>query len=164
MPLVGYIDTSYANDLAAMLDALGGRQTRQRISDGALLRSRMGWGDRSVACICAREDKVLPVSGSKYYDQVCFVYLKTTADRPPARLDLPRWLLEAGELERTLDVVRAECVVGNGYPYAVETADAVAVITMQDRERFYRVFQEFAKKEGLPLRFSRKTVSKRGRR
>jgi hypothetical protein len=107
---------------------------------------------------------VLPVGGGKYYDRVCFVYLKTTADRPPARLDLPRWLLEAGELEHTLDVVRAECVVGNGYPYAVETADAVAVITMQDRERFYRVFQEFVQKEGLPLRFSRKAVSKKNRR
>jgi hypothetical protein len=164
VPLVGYVDTSYANDLAAMLDALAKRRTRQRISDGALLRSRMRWGDRTAAYICARDDKVLPVDGKKYYERVCFVYLKTTADRPPARLDLPRWLLEAGELERTVDVVRAECVVGNGYPYAVETADAVAVITMQDRERFYRTFQEFAEKAGLPLRFSRKAVSKRGRR
>ncbi len=164
VPLVAYIDTSYANDLAAMLDALTGRRTRQRISDGALLRSRMRWGDRSVAYICAREDKVLPMDGRKYYDRVCFVYLKTTADRPPTRLDLPRWLLEAGELAHTLDVVRAECVIGNGYPYAVETADGVAVITMQDRERFYRVFQEFAEKEGLPLRFSRKSISKKGRR
>jgi hypothetical protein len=163
-PLVGFIDTSYAKDLTAMLDALTGRWTRQRISDGALLRSRMGWGDRTAAYVCARDDKVLPIGGSKYYDRVCFVYLKTTADRPPARLDLPLWLLEAGELERTVDVVRAECVVGNGYPYAVETADAVAVITMQDRERFYRTFQEFAERAGLPLRFSRKAVSKKGRR
>jgi len=164
VPLVSYVDTSYANDLAAMLDALAGRQTRQRVSDGALLRSRMQWGDRTVAYVCARKDRVLPVDGSKYYNRVLFVYLKTTADRPPVRLDLPRWLLEAGELERTLDLVRAECVVGNGYPYAAETADAVAVITVQDRERFYRVFQEFSEKNGLPLRFSRKAVSKRGRR
>jgi hypothetical protein len=164
VPVVGYVDTSYAYDLAAMLDALTGQRGHRRISDGALLRSRMQWGDRTAACICARDDAVLPVDGSKYYDRVCFVYLKTTADRPPARLDLPRWLLEAGELEHTVDVVRAECVVGNGYPYAIETADAVAVITMQDRERFYRVFQEFAEKEGLPLRFSQKAVSKRGRR
>lgn len=164
VPLVGYVDTSYANDLAAMLDALARRQTRRRISDGALLRSRMKWGDRTAAYVCARDDQVLPVDEKKYYDRVCFVYLKATADRPPARLDLPRWLLEAGELEHTVDMVRAECVVGNGYPYAVETADAVAVITMQDRERFYRAFQEFAEKEGLPLRFSRKVVSKRGRR
>ena len=164
VPLVGYVDTSYANDLAAMLDTLTGRQTRQRISDGALLRSRMQWGDRTAAYICARDDRVTPVGGSKYYDRVCFVYLKTTADGPPARLDLPRWLLEAAELERTLDAVRAECVVGNGYPYAVETADAVAVITMQDRERFYRVFQEFAEKQSVPLLFGRKAISKTRRR
>jgi len=164
VPLVGYVDTSYANDLAAMLDALAGRNPRQRISDGALLRARMRWGDRTAAYVCARDDRVLPVGGGKYYDRVCFVYLKTTADRPPARLDLPRWLLEADELDRTVDVVRAECVVGNGYPYAAETADAVAVITMQDRERFYRLFQEFAEKENLPLRFSRKAESKLGRR
>jgi hypothetical protein len=104
------------------------------------------------------------VDGSKYHDRVCFVYLKTTANCPPARLDLPHWLLEVGEVERTLDVVRTECVVGNGYPYAIETADAVAVITMQDRKRFYRVFQEFAEKDSLLLRFSRKAVSKRGGR
>jgi hypothetical protein len=164
VPLVGYVDTSYAKDLMAMLNDLTGRQSRQQISDGALLRPRMEWGDRTVAYVCARDDKVLPLGGSKYYDRVLFVYLKTTADCPPVRLDLPRWLLEAGELERTLDVIRAECVVGNGYPYAVETADAVAVITMQDRERFFRLLQEFAEKEGLPLRFSRKAISKRGRR
>lgn len=164
VPLVGYVDTSYAYDLVAMLDLLAGRPDRGRISDGGLLRPRMGWGDRTAAYICAREDKVLPLGGTKYYDQVCFVYLKTTAGRPPARLDLPRWLLEAGELERVVDVVRAECVVGNGYPYAVETADAVAVITHQDRERFYRLLQEFTEKENLPLRFSRKAVSKAGRR
>ena len=164
VPLVGFIDTSYANDLLAMLDVLTGRASRQRISDGAVLRPRMSWGDRTTAWICARQDSLRPVRGEKYYDRVSFLYLKTTTDRPPARLDLPRWLVDEGELARVVDVVRAECVVGNGYPYPVETADALAVITTQDRERFYRVFQEFAEKEELPLRFSRKSVSKRGRR
>jgi hypothetical protein len=164
VPLVGYVDTSYANDLTLMLDAATGRSGSERISDGALLRPRMTWGDRTTAWICARDDAVEPVGGGKYYERLCFTYLKTTADRPPARLDVPRWLLEADALTHTLDVVRAECVVGNGYPYAVETADAVAVITMQDRERFYRLLQEFAEKEGLPLRFSRKSISKYSRR
>ena len=160
VPVVGYVDTSYARDLVAMLDAVMGKQSHQSVSDGALLRSRMGWGDRSTAFVCARDDSVL----QRYYEQVCFVYLKTTSDRPPARLEVPRWVVEDGELEHTVDVVRAECVVGNGYPYAVEAADAVAVITMQDRARFYRLFQEFAKREGLPLRLSRKAASKQGRR
>jgi hypothetical protein len=73
-------------------------------------------------------------------------------------------VLDVGILDRVMDIVRAECVVGNGYPYAVETADAVAVITLRDRERFYRVFQAFAEEEGIGLRFSRKAVSKLGRR
>jgi hypothetical protein len=60
--------------------------------------------------------------------------------------------------------VRAECIVGTGYPYCLETVDAVAVLTMEDRERFYRLFQEFAERENLALRFSRKAVSKRYRR
>ncbi len=165
IPLVGYVDTSYASDLVSMLDALTGRSISDRISDGALLRTRrMSWGDRSTAWICARDDEVEPLGGHKYYDRVIFVYLQTTADRPPARLDIPRWVLDVGILDRVLDIVRAECVVGNGYPYAVETADAVAVITLRDRERFYRVFQAFAERTGLGLRFSRKAASKIGRR
>jgi hypothetical protein len=116
----------------------------------------MDWGDRSAAYVCAREDAV----EQRYYEDIVFVYLKTTADGRPARLDVPRWVLDEGVLEHVVDVVRAECVVGNGYPYALETADAVAVITHRDRERFYRVFQEFAERMDLSLRFSRKATSK----
>ena len=158
--LVGYVDTSYANDLTAMLAHLAGLRQGVRVSDAGLLRARMGWGDRSQVYICARDDQVI----NKYYEQVCIVYLKTTRDNPPARVELPRWIYESGQHEQTLDLVRAECVVGNGYPYAVETADATAVLTMQDRERFYALFQRFAEQEQLPLRFSRKAVSKRRRR
>ena len=160
VPLVGYVDTSYANDLTAMLAHLSGLNLGGRVSDAGLLRPRMGWGDRTQVYVCARSDDVL----NKYYEHVCFVYLKTTGDNPPARVEFPRWLYEAGEHERVLDLVRAECVVGTGYPYALETADAVAVLTMQDRERFYRLFQEFTERKGWMLRFSRKAVSKRGRR
>jgi hypothetical protein len=100
----------------------------------------------------------------RYYERVAFCLLKTTADNPPARLDLPAWLLDEGILDEVIDVVRAECVVGTGYPYAIETADAVAVITMADRERFYRAFQEFLAGLDVPVRYSRKAFSKRGRR
>lgn len=160
VPLVGYVDTSYANDLVAMLGHVFSLNLSARVSDAGMLRPRMHWGDRSQVFICARDDRV----SNRYYEQVCFVYLKTTADGPPARVEFPRWIYEAGEHERLFDLVRAECVVGIGYPYSLETADAVAVLTMQDREQFYRLFQKFAEKEELPLRFSRKATSKRGRR
>jgi hypothetical protein len=161
VPVVGYIDTSYATDLVEMIKHVTDLQLTGRVSDGAMLRRRqMQWGDRSPVFVCDRNDSL----EARFYDQVCFTYLKTTAPNPPARFDFPRWVYESGEHERVIDLVRAECIVGVGYPYALETADAVAVLTMQDRERFYRLFQRFAEGEGLELRFSRKSVSKRGRR
>jgi hypothetical protein len=164
VPVVGYVDTSYARDLVTMLYYLNRLPLAPRLSDGALLRPRMGWGERSQVYVCARDDKVLPEYGPQARE-VCFTYLKTTAEGAPTRLEFPRWLAEdESELERVLNLVRAECIVGNGYPYALETADAVAVISLQDRERFYAAFQQFAEKEGLTLRYSRKALSKRVRR
>lgn len=160
VPLVGYVDTSYANDLTSMLVHLFGLKIGERVGDPVLLRPRMNWGDRCQIFVCARDDAVL----DRYYERVCFTYLKTTAANPPARIEFPRWVFESGAHDHVLDLVRAECVVGNGYPYVVETADAVAVLSMQDRERFYRLFQQFAEREELPLRFSRKALSKLGRR
>lgn len=164
VPLVGYIDSSQASDLLSMLIALTGRPGSRSLSDGALMRPRMAWGDRTTAWICARHDQVELSDAEKYYEEIVFVYLKTTAAGPPARLDLPRWIMDAGLLDEVVNIVRAECVVGNGYPYVIETADAVAVITQQDRERFYRVLQEFAQQRALPLRFRTKSMSKLGRR
>lgn len=166
VPLVGYVDTSYANDLVSMLRWLLADTKATALSDGALLRTRMSWGDRTEALACARDDRLAERSAQaqSHYGRVHIVYLQTTARNAPARLELPAWILEAGQLEHVLDVVRAECVVGVGYPYAVETADALAVITMQDRERFYRVFQEFAHRLGMDLRVARKALSKRARR
>jgi hypothetical protein len=55
-------------------------------------------------------------------------------------------------------------IVGNGYPYVIETADAAAVITSREREAFYAIFQRFAQEHGITLRFSQKVRSKTRRR
>jgi hypothetical protein len=179
VPLVGYIDQSYARDLVRLLSTLHAGRLRRPASvyDAQLLRTPTGderksppppllaaWGDRTVFCYCLREGL-----GDEFVDErgmptVGFVYLQTTSDAAPARLDLPAWIYEAGLLEEVLDAVRAECVVGNGYPYALETADATAVITLQDRERFLQAMQEFAEGAGFDFRVSRKAVSKVRRR
>lgn len=164
VPLIGYIDSSYAKDLTCMLDISQGRSPQKIISDGVLLNRKMNWGDRSTVFACAREDRVINYQGSKYYQDVLICYLKTTQDRPPARLELPAWTLDEGVLDSVIDIVRAECIVGTGYPYPLETADAVAVLTHQDRTRFHRLFQEFAERKELSLQFSRKSISKHYRR
>jgi hypothetical protein len=161
VPLVGFVDSSSAHDVIDMLSHLTGTRRGDRITDAFLLQQDMRWGDRSQVFVCARDDNLLE---HEYYESVCFCYLKTTAELPPARVEFPRWLYDSGEYNRVLDLVRAECVVGTGYPYALETADAVALIDLQDRERFLRIVQRFAEQSGLSLRFSRKSISKRVRR
>ncbi len=164
-PLVGFVDTSYSRDLVTLLNTLYPEAALHHLSDAGLLSPLLtGWGDRSPFFICARPDALSRDGRAAFYKRVGFTYMRLVRDRPPARLELPRWLLDSGQLEPVLDRVRAECVVANGYPYAIETADAVAVIGHQDRERFYRILQEFLRREGVPLTVSRKLRSKRARR
>jgi hypothetical protein len=168
VPLIGYIDTSYARDMITMLLRLDSAQPQpmlretKKIHDALLWQEHMRWGDRTPAMICARGD-VLQAYGD-YRESVAFCYLKTTAAQPPARLEFPRWMLDDGLLEPVMDVVRAEVIAGNGYPYAIETADAAAVISQQDRMEFYAHFQDFMKRQGVEFTFSRKAVSKSRRR
>ncbi len=169
VPLIGYIDTSYARDIITMLRRLDTMQPEpvlretKKIHDALLWQGRLSWGDRTPAMICARGD-ILEGYGP-YRESVAFCYLQTSAHRAPARLEFPRWMIDDGVLEPVLDVVRAEIIAGGyGYPYAIETADAVSVITAQDRLEFYAQFQEFIERQGLKFTFSTKAASKSRRR
>jgi hypothetical protein len=167
VPVVGYVDSSYARDLVNMLGYLTGHDQSPALTDAGLLDGSMNWGDRSEIWQCARADRLAIANDgatSGYYRQVHFLYLKTTAHNPPVRLEMPAWVLQAGLVENVVDIVRAECVVSAGYPYAVETADALAVITLEDRERFYRLFQDYLVDLNIPLRYTRKAYSKQLRR
>src|SRR2546425_8375846 len=167
VPLIGYIDTSYARDIITMLRRLDTMQPQpvlretKKIHDALLWH--LSWGDRTPAMICARGD-ILEGYGP-YRGSVAFCYLQTSSHRPPARLEFPRWMIDDGVLEPVLDVVRAEVIAGGyGYPYAIETADGVSVITAQDRLEFYAQFQEFIERQGLKFTFSTKAASKSRRR
>ena len=165
VPLIAYIDTSFARDLTTMLHAVfpeRGLDDSKRIHDGLLWGDALAWGDATLPWLSARGD-VLAAYGEQS-GSVAFTYMRAAADRPPARIEMPRWVVESDQYAHVLDVLRAELIVGNGYPYAIETADAVAVIAVEDRARFYRMFQQFAETSDLPLSFSRKSLSKSRRR
>jgi len=173
VPLVAYIDTSYARDVVGMLrhlalDAGPGAAaatlpTPRGIHDALLWSGALGWGDRTPAFLSARGD-LLAGGYAEQKGDIAFVYFQAALDRPPARIEFPRWVLEAGLLDRVLDAIRAEVIAGNGYPYPLEAADAVAVIGLADRAQFYRLFQQFAARRGLAFSFSRKALSKSRRR
>ncbi|HEY9286236.1 MAG TPA: DNA double-strand break repair nuclease NurA [Pyrinomonadaceae bacterium] len=176
VPVVGYIDQSYARDLVRLLDVLARRERGAPVvfdaqifsaatrEDSAPLFSN--WGDRTVFCRCFREGLPADFRDEAGEPLVGFVYLQTAAPGgTPARLDIPAWVgQDAALLEDVIDAVRAECVVGNGYPYALETADEAAVITARDREQFLRAVQDFAEANRLAFRVSRKAISKIHRR
>lgn len=165
VPLVGFVDSAYSHDLVRLINTLIPEANLQQISDARLLSDTLStWGDRSPMFICARSDQLSRNGRADFYKEICFGYVRLVGDRAPARVELPRWLVEAGKVNDILDRVRAECVVGNGYPYPIETADAVAVISQADRERFYRIFQQFLENQGLSLSLARKMRSKRSRR
>lgn len=174
VPLVGYVDRSYARDLLGLLDAIEGKKNtnKRTLDDASILHAAVSanpktlktWGDRTCFCYSKRRGLSAFIDAETGKSIVGFCYLQTTSDNPPARLDIPSWIYEENLLGEVLDVVRAECVVGLGYPYALETADQIAVITMRDREIFLQALQGFANKNNLGFRVSRKAASKGRRR
>ncbi|MGA1602466.1 MAG: DNA double-strand break repair nuclease NurA [Prochlorothrix sp.] len=161
VPVVAYVDTSYARDLTELLRGCFNLPELPTLRDAALINGRMQWGDRSVLLRCQGE--FLRNHYGNQADQIGFCYLKAN-DGPPARLEIPLWIHEAGRLSEVLDWIRGEIIIGSGYPYAIETADQVAVLQADDRQLFYRILQDWAEDSQLNLRLSRKMVSKARRR
>jgi len=166
VPLVGFVDNSFSHDLTTLIETLLELARKIPITDAGLLGKLLpNWGDRSPFFECARIDALSKENRAPFYTDVAFTYIHLTNDRPPARLEMPRWLLDANRADEITDLVRAECVVGaNGYPYAIETADAVSVISQEDRQRFYALFQRWGDDKGLPVTQARKALSKLARR
>jgi hypothetical protein len=165
VPVVGYIDTSSARDLTDMIQQLAQLPESKTIHDAQLLnraKNQMQWGDRTPIFLCQRSG--IRDLYQEQRDRIAFTYLKTTIDGYPVRIELPLWIFEEGWHDRILDWVRAEVIIGGGYPYVIETADQVAVLKNEDRQTFYRLLQDWAEREALSLRLSRKMVSKARRR
>jgi hypothetical protein len=169
IPVVAYIDTTYSSDLVTLLRHCFDLPEAPYLHDAQLLSSWLEWGDRTPFFVCACSGVLNPQEGilSRYQEmqrRVGFVYLRTTNENFPARLEIPVWVYEAGLLDWLVDLVRCEVIIGRGYPYVLETADQVAVIRNEDRNLFLRLMQEWASREKLNLRLSRKTLSKLQRR
>jgi hypothetical protein len=169
IPVVGFVDMSYACDLTNMLSHCFKLNRAKKVNDAQLVSSRLEWGARTPLFICARgsadrKRKGVLDSFEEYRRSIGFVYLRTNRLAPPARLEIPLWVYEEGLLEDVIDLARAEVVVGNGYPYVIQTADAAAVINARDREAFYTIFYRFAQEQQVDLRVSQKTASKARRR
>jgi hypothetical protein len=166
VPLVGYIDTSMARDLVKMLSMYffsNPPSQQDGILDADLVSPLLpNWGDRTIAFALKRKGIL------KQYDNagggLGFCYLRTAMDRPPARLEFPWWIVESGQLDAVCDSIRAECIIGNGYPYAIETADQVAWFSPRDRALFHTMLQRYLTEQQLDFSLASKRRSKQRRR
>ncbi|MBT9314980.1 DNA double-strand break repair nuclease NurA [Leptothoe spongobia] len=161
VPLVGYVDTSYAHDLTTLLELFIGVEKMLAVHDAQMLSRFMEWGDCTPIFRCDRTG--ILADYKEQSDRITFTYLKTNQG-PPARIEMPRWMHETALTDQILNWVRAETIVGGGYPYAIETADQTAVLQTSDRQIFFRILQDWASHEQLQLRWSRKMMSKIRRR
>jgi uncharacterized protein YeaO (DUF488 family) len=170
VPVVGYIDTSRARDLTNMLaHCFTDLRPAETVHDAQLVNHLLAWGARTPLFICARGSADRKQQGvlaqfAEFARGIGFVYLKAGSYAPPARLEIPLWVYERGLLDEVIDLVRAELIVGNGYPYVISAADAAAVISAHDREAFYAIFQHFAAEQGIELKVAPKAASKARRR
>ena len=160
IPLVAYIDCSLAFNLINSLKIFNSISNKTKLSDASLLKNYLkNWGDRS--CIFEYLDKE-----SEYPEvlgKIIFCYIKNSSYKNlPARLEMPNWLFQDKNLlEEIIQAVMAESLVGNGYPYAIEVADSVAVLRAEEKEIFYKILQN---KMNFNFNSSQKSMSKLKRR
>lgn len=164
-PLVGFVDSSASRDVVMLVNTVAG-PPHMSLTDGALFDPLLpAWGDRTPFFLCARNDPLSQSGAAEFYKDVAFCYIRLAMDRPPARLEVPRWVVESGRGDEIVARVLGECIVGaGGYPYAIESADAVAVLRQADREHFYAIVQHFVEQQGMSFHLSRKSLSKQKRR
>ena len=96
VPLVGYVASSAARDVVDMLSAAGLLDPGGGAQDVSLLSASLpDWGDRSVAYLCARDDKVLSTypghSQAPPDYRIAFCYLRWPAPARPGSSSLPGW-------------------------------------------------------------------------
>lgn len=164
VPVVGFIDSSHARDMVEMLRQYFGMTLHSDgLTDGMLLGQRLQVGDRTPVMI-SRRSGIQQEYPEPWRSDLAFVYLKMGQNSRPSRIEFPLWIYEAGLLDRVMDVIRAEIIIGNGYPYCIETADVTALLTAPDREFFFRILQGYVEKNGWNWSMTSKALSKKRRR
>ncbi|MBC7109641.1 MAG: DNA double-strand break repair nuclease NurA [Archaeoglobi archaeon] len=135
VPLVGYVDLSYARDLLNEIEMIRGERIRG--FDAKVIRERLkNWGDCTPVFVAKRE-----ITGS-YEKKICYTYFLKSKRVPPSRIEFPFWMKDMKR--EVVNIVLSQCILGGGgYPYALESADKLAHIGRKDRERFKTMVMKY---------------------
>jgi len=117
-PLIGYVDRSYARDIA--------KKFGREVHDSYLFDNILELMEYTPA-FRSEEEKI------------CFSYLKVNP-ASPIRIEFPEWMEDLHH--EIAGVVFAECYLGStkGYPYILERAHECSKIDSIEKKDFMRVF------------------------
>lgn len=173
VPVVGYVSGSRASEIKNTLQNMGlvEKPETSVINDYKFVSSFMeNWGDRTILFKSQQSTTIKKLRARfeaeeyDFSDKIMFTYLNTGEGPQLDRVEMPKWILDEGFLEYTMEMIRGECCVGRGYPEILQQADADAVISSNDRERVLKMYQKFAEENDIELRWNNKARSKKRRR
>jgi hypothetical protein len=130
------------------------------VTDGYLLRQIAGLGPGERTTTFASDSKIL----DRYGDDFRIQFFYVNAGTEIARIEVPAWVAKD---PHTLALVHAvtydQCVLGRGYPVALQEAHEMAVISMTDRQLVDELMERRMAAAGVTLTRTGKDGSKRGR-
>jgi len=167
VPIAAFVDSPNSHDLVRMMGQCFEELPKGvRITDAALLRGAMKWGERTKVFLCDRDDRryfegssVLDLYG-KWGRRICFFYLNTSP-HAPCRVEMPLWMYEQGLTDLVADVIRGETIIRGTYPDILWRAHEAAVIRERERAVFEQMVRGFCEHNGISLSESAKDFYKR---
>jgi hypothetical protein len=134
IPVVAYIDTSLAYNIINSLSLNFNENKKTKLSDAGLLKKFLNkWGDRSAFF------KYKDSNNSNILENIAFSYIKNSSSKStPSRIEIPTWILEDNLQDEIINIIMAESLIGNGYPYCIEVADSICVIQTKEKEVLYK--------------------------
>ncbi len=122
-PIIGYVDRSYAKDLAKDLGI-------EQIYDAYLLSDKMDLMTYTPPFRCHRDDVEMS-------EEVSYAYLRVSPSLP-VRIEYPSWMEDMHD--EIIRVVVAECMLGStkGYPYILERAHHYSSIGGKEKMSFMK--------------------------
>jgi hypothetical protein len=162
IPVAGYVDYSLAKDITSTLEKLSGKDYDIKVSDVSIVGPFLeegGFGARTP--VFRLKHSLLDGYYEEFSDDIYFFYQKIHSGFP-IRVEFPKWIYNANLVEDLAQVIAAQVVIGDGYPYVLLRAHETAILEGADRDRFFEVVTWFlSKKCGVSVWETRKAKQKR---
>jgi hypothetical protein len=164
-PVAAYTDMPLNKDIVTLMKKHFMLPPVTHMSDVHLIREDLTWGDRTRAFISDRDDKgrenksVLDLYG-RHRDSIAFFYVQSSGGLP-SKVEVPKWVFEAGMADNIADIVRAQCIVRPGYPDIIHRAHEYTAINQSEAEQFGRILDHFAADNHIKVYKSAKEQNKR---